>query len=154
MQLISSEQWAAYRQVINNASDTFNAEVITWKHLIKKLDYHGDDRYGNVAYEEISLNVLIAYNVYRVWPIDKLTDKGFLAKDSAVLIINKDYLRGLGYINTNGNFNFNPDMDRFIINGVLHKCMGDTEASQAHDDPLLEYIIVVREEVPTGTPSR
>ena len=28
--------------------------------------------------------------------------------------------------------------------------MGSTEASQAYDDPLLEYIIVVKDEVSTG----
>ena len=148
--LISSAQWAAFRQVINNASESFNAELITWKQLIKKLDYDGDDKYGNTEFASHNLKVLINYNVARVWPIDKLTEKGFLEKDSAVIILNKDYLRGLGYINTNGNFNFDAGLDRFLIKNILYKCMGSTEASQAYDDPLLEYIIVVKDEVSTG----
>ena len=148
--LISSAQWSAFRQVINNASESFNAELITWKQLTKKLDYDGDDKYGNTTYVSHSLNALINYNVFRVWPIDKLTEKGFLEKDSAVIILNKDYLRGLGYINANGNFNFDASLDRFLIKGILYKCFGNTEASQSHDDPLLEYIIVVKDEVATG----
>ena len=151
-ELLSAAQWQLFRQTINDASDTFNHEVIVWKHLVKKLSRHGDDRPGVETYEDRELNALLQYNAFRVWPIDKLTSTGLLDKDNCLIIINKDYLAGLGYINTNNNFDFNPDQDRFVIHGVQYKPWGDTYASQAYNDPLLQYIILIRDEHQTGRP--
>lgn len=150
MQLLSATQWASFRQAINAASDTFNNELIEWKHLTKKLDYFGDDRPGNVEFETISLLALIQYNAWNVLPTDRINADGVTDRESIVIILNKDYLRGLDYLDANGNFKFNPDHDRFVVKGVIYKNMGDTQTAQAYDDTLLQYIIALKDELETG----
>jgi len=150
MQLISANQWASFRQAINAASDTFNNELIEWKHLIKKLDYFGDDREGNTEFETIELLALIQYNAWNVLPTDRINVDGITDKDTIIIILNKDYLRGLDLLDTNGNFKFNPDFDRFVVKGVVFKNGGDTQTAQAYDDTLLQYIIAIKDELETG----
>jgi hypothetical protein len=148
--LISNAQWQIFRQTINNASATFNTANIIWKHLTKRLAFDGDDRPNTTDFEDIPLLALVQYNVFRVWPADKLTDQGKIQKDAVVVILNKDYLRDLGYINANGNFNYLPDYDRFWVDNKPYKEMGGSQASQALVDPLLIYLILAPEELDTG----
>lgn len=151
MDLLSIAQQAAFRQAINNASDTFNKQLIDWKHLVKKLDYYGDDRAGNTSYTTIPLRVLVEYNAWNVLPVDRLNTDGVTDKETIVLIFNKDYLRALGYVDTvNNRFTFDAAYDRFILNGITYKNLGDTPASQGFDDALLEYIICAKDETATG----
>ena len=148
--LLSTADWQLFRQTINNASATFNTADIIWKHLTKRLAFDGDDRPGTTTFTSITLKALVQYNVFRVWASDKLTSEGKAQKDAVVVIINKDYLRGLGYVNANGNFNYLPEYDRFVVDGRVYKEMGGSQASQANSDPLLVYLILAPDELETG----
>lgn len=147
--MLSNAQWAAYRQVINNASASFNAATIIWNKVSILLARDGDDA-SKPTYTQIPLKALIQYNVARTWPIDRSTDTGLINNQSIMIIFNKDYLAGLGYINANNNFDYDPGHDYFTHQGVDYKPMGDTPASQASDDPLLVFIICERARVKTG----
>lgn len=151
MSLIDSSIWHKYRQLINNASASFNNEDIIWHRLTIRLDRDGEDS-GNSpnSYQEITLKSLIQYNVFRTWPIDRSTDTGLINNQSIMIIFNKDYLNELGYINQNNNFDLNPDADFFTLHGVDYKPMGDTPAAQADNDPLLIFIICERMRVASG----
>jgi hypothetical protein len=148
-ELISEADWAAYRQIINDASDTFGQQPITWNVVTKRLAFSGDDRDPDTI-SHISLVGLCQYNVFKLWPNTKESDGGELDKESMAIILNKDYLRNLGYLNGDGNFNYNPEMDNFTINGEIYYPAGDTQVSQAFDDPLHIYIILKRTPTPTG----
>lgn len=148
MKLISPNTWGNFRALINSAHDTFNTKEIVWKKALNKLDRYGEDPTSITS--SVTLKVLINYNYMRTWPITFTTDSGELDRQSLQLLINKDYLRGLGFINAEGYFNYNPDLDRFIIDGLVHKAFGDTPISQAYKDDLLFAIVVKREETSTG----
>lgn len=147
--MLTTNQWAAYRQVINLASASFNNESIIWNRVSIKLDRDGDDA-NKPTFLPINLNALIQYNIYRTWPIDRSTDTGLIDNQSILIILNKDYLAGLGYITSNNNFDFNPSFDYFTVQGIDYKPMGDTPAGQAGDDPLLVFIVCERKRIETG----
>jgi hypothetical protein len=149
--MLTNAQWAAYRQVINAASLSFNQEVIIWNRASIKLDRDGDDTIKPTFFQQ-PLNALIQYNVARTWPIDKSTDTGLIDNQSVAIILNKDYLAGLGFINPSNNFDFDPGFDYFTVQGVNYKKMGDTPAAQAGDDPLLVYLICERMRVESAQP--
>lgn len=141
--MLSAQQWAAYRQVINNASASFNQEDVIWNRVSIKLDRDGDDA-SPPTFTTVNLKALIQYNVYRTWPINRSTDTGLVDNQSIMIILNKDYLAGLGYINSNNNFPFDLGFDYFTLHGLDYKPMGDLHASQAGDDPLFIHIICER----------
>ena len=149
--LLSTADWAAFRQAINDASATFNNESIIWKHLRVLLAYDGnDDNPDN--YEDIPLSVLVVYNVYPSWPIDKITEGGVTEKDSLNIIINRDYLSSLGRLNSEGMMDLNLSGDYFILKGINYRIMHDTQGAQAYNDPILQYITLVRDFPKTGIP--
>lgn len=148
-ELISSAEWAAYRQVINDASDTFGQQLITWNAVSKRLAFSGDERDSDeITY--ISLRGLCQYNIFKLWPNTKESDAGELDKESMAIILNKDYLNSLHYLNSQGNFIYNPETDTFTINGEKYYPAGDTQVAQTHEDPLHIYIILKRTPTPTG----
>lgn len=148
--LITDAQWATYRDLINSAGQTFNTEPVIWRRKIQNMDYHGEGMAK--VYNDITLLGLIQYNVLRVWPIQILTESGKMDNENCLLILNKDYLRGLGYLNANDYFTFDGGFDRFVIRGQTYQVRGDTEAAQEHNDPLLYYIILIREQLSTPGP--
>lgn len=149
--LIDSIIWAKYRQIINDASATFNNEILIWNRLSIRLDRDGEDASASAnSFNQINLNALLQYNIFRTWPIDKSTDTGMINNQSLLIIFNKDYLASLGYINANNNFDFDPGNDFFTIHGVDYKPMGDTPAGQADNDPLFIYIVCERMRVSSG----
>lgn len=150
MTAISSADWSTFRQHINAASASMFNQLVIWKHLTKKLDIDGDDRAGQESYTDTNLYGILSYNAWNVLPVSRLNVDGVIDRNGAVLIFNKDYLRGLGLINAAGNFHFDSVKDRFSINGIIFKPMGDTPVAQAYDDPLFQYIILSRDEVKTG----
>lgn len=150
MKLITDAQWKNFQDLIgSDAHDTFFQKVITWKRTLSTLDRFSEDNKDGTT-GEINLTVLLNYNYMRTWPITFASESGELDRQSIQMLISKSYLEELGYINTNGYFEYNPDLDRFIIDGLVHKPMGDTPISQASDGDLLFGIILKREETPTG----
>lgn len=146
--MLTSSQWASYRNIINQASEGFNKDQITWHRFIRNLPRYGEE--GSDRYEDIVLNCLISYNIFRTWPMTKETTSGSIDKENIVVIINKDYLSNLGYLNTNGFLQMDPGKDTFIHRGIKYRAAGETEVSQAGDDPLMFYIVLSREQSNTG----
>ena len=66
-------------------------------------------------------------------------------------ILNLKYLRDNGWLNSNGNFDYDVSMDRFIHDGIIYKSTGETKICQAQDEPLLVMLILKREEINTGS---
>lgn len=148
--MLTTAQWASYRQVINAASASFNQQSIIWHRVNVKLDRQGDDSV-KPTYTPIELKVLIQYNVFRTWPIDIPTDTGAIDGQSVMIFLNKDYLQANGYLDANNNFDYNADFDFFEIHGILYKKMGDLHGGQAGNDPVMFLIICERVRDNTNT---
>lgn len=149
VELISDSNWAAFRQAINSASQTFNKQVITWHKHNKKLSYDGNEN-NPIGYTDVTLLGLIQYNVYKLWPNGKESESGEVDKTSMALILNKDYLAELGYTNSNGYFSYSPEFDYFTVEGIDYYPSGETPAAQSETDPLLVYVILKRTPLKTG----
>lgn len=150
--MISKKIWDNYKKVINSASDTFNQSTVIWKRSLGGLDRFGEDN-STERFEEIVLFHLADYNKNRIWPITHYTETGELDHQTEVLIFNLNYLNGLGYLNENGNFIFQPDTDRFIHKGIIWKCSGLTPLAQAADEDLLLQAILQKDPVATSKPT-
>jgi len=150
MNAISDAQWAIYKNIIDNAHNFFNQDIITWVRISHGLQRWGEDDVAIDKTFSTNLKCLINYNVYRSWPMSKESEGGVMDKESILVILNKEYLNGLGYINANGNFDFDPGKDYFLHQGQKLRASGETPAAQAKDNPLLVYIILKRMETDTG----
>lgn len=150
--LIPDSTWANYESIINGIHEDFNQDDVTWKRSRGGIDRDGEDN-STERFSSITLKALFQYNAARVWPLTRFTDGGLLDKESEVIILNLKYLNDLGYINANGNFDYNQDSDRFIHKGITYKSTGDTPLSQAKDKPLLFMIILTRDSLPTAKDS-
>jgi hypothetical protein len=148
MDLLGAQAWSDYKALMRDAHDTFAQKDMIWKRLKSTLDRYGEDSDDN-GYDIITLKVLINYNYMRSWPITFQTETGGLDRQSVQILINKDYLRELGYINGNGFFEYDPVLDVFIIDGLKHVPFGDTPASQIQDDDVFITLILKRDESPT-----
>lgn len=148
MDLLGNELRQKFRDTMKSAHDTFNKKVIIWRRLKSRMNVNGEDNTIN-GYDNISLSVLINYNYMRSWPITNRTESGDLDRQSMQILINKDYLRDLGYLNADGYFQYDPSQDRFVIDGLVHQPMGDTPTSQNGEDDILCTLVVKREEAIT-----
>ena len=149
--MLTPAQWQSYRNVINQAMESFAQDTVTWKRYTRGFQRYGEDDPANEIYTDITLNVLISYNIFRTWPMTDETAAGALDKESIVMILNKDYLQDNGYLNSDGFFDMNPGQDQFIHRGIKYRSAGETEVGQAGNNPLLVYIILTRENTPTAT---
>ena len=149
--MLTPAQWAQYRNVIDSASESFNQDVVTWYRHNRSYQRYGEDDSGNEHYDTIFLDTLIAYNIFRTWPMTKESMGGSLDAENIVMILNKTYLEDLGYLNASGFFDMNPGKDYFIHRGIEYRSAGETEVSQAGGIVLMFYIVLSREETPTGS---
>ena len=147
---ISKAQWQVYKDIINNAHNIFNKDIVTWRRLITGLQPFGEDDPSLNGTEDIQLETLITYNIFRTWPITQNTPDGVLDRENIVLMFTKKYLSDLGYLNSDGYFHFDPGKDLFIHHGQEYRAMGETPISQAYDDALHIYIILIRQKTQTG----
>lgn len=147
--LIPDSVWANYEDIINGIHEDFNQDDVIWERSRGGIDRDGEDN-KTERFTNITLKALFQYNQTRVWPLTRFQEAGLLDKESEVIILNIKYLRDLGYINANGNFDYNQDSDRFVHKGIRYKSTGDTPLSQAKDKPLLVMIILTRESLPTA----
>lgn len=145
--MISDAMWAKYASIIDNFHDDANQQTVIWKRTISTRD-----RFGiKTTDEEIELKALIQYNFFRNWPINRITTSGEVDKESMLMYLNVEYLRENNYLTNENQFIFNQGYDRFIVEGIPYKPMGDSKAAQAKDKTLLVFIILQREEVSTTT---
>lgn len=82
---------------------------------------------------------------FRNWPINKATVSGELDDENLSILISKNYIEQIGYLNQEGYWNFNWSEDRFVINGIVYKPSGDTQVSQAKDEALVFLVILKRD---------
>lgn len=148
---ISDLQWDIYKKIINDAHEDFNQDTITWVRQLHSMPRYGEDE-GNRSTGNITLKCLNAYNFFRTWPMTDESVAGKIDKESQVVMLNKEYLNGLGYLTVDGNFDFDPGADYFIFQGQKLTAAGETPLSQAYDDPLHIMLILKREPTPTGSP--
>lgn len=145
---INQVQWAKYRQLMLDAHESFNGNNLTWKRKTAGISRFGEDPV--YTFSDINLKVLVQGNYFRNWPITQTTESGEIDKENVLVLINKDYLSGLGYLTSNGYFNFNPGEDRFILEGLKYKAFGDSTVSFDYNSSIHIAIILKREETATA----
>lgn len=149
MAYMTPEQWAEYEEVINNwQTDAFQQTIFLRKHVTIR-DYDGEDH--NQRFEDIPLKGLLQYNYFRAWPVNAIKDSGEIDKESMVVFFNIKYLKDNNLADANGQFLFDRGYDRFVLNGLVYKAMGDTQVAQSSTNPLFVFIVLKREELDTGT---
>lgn len=143
--------WTPFNNAINNlAFELFFQETLIWNRLVENVDFHGENE--SPEYEQVTLKCLVGYNDFRTWPMDRVNESGSIDMQNLYIILNKQYLRDLGYLNDNDYFSFNSQNDYFILRGIHYEDSGDTDVSQAGDIPLLFFLILKRREYETGSP--
>lgn len=106
--------------------------------------YGEDDSYN---FDNIEIEVLIGYNYYRTWPINRNTAAGELDTQNQVIWISKRYLEENGWMNEEGYWAMDRVMDRFVLDGITYKASGDTTMTQAKDQSVLFFLVLKREEI-------
>jgi len=147
--MLTPAQWQSYKDIVNQASESFNQETVTWYRLARNFQRYGED--NGPVYDQRSLPCLISYNVFRVWPMTKETDSGALDQESLVMMLNIQQMSDLGYLNAAGFLDMDPGQDYFVHMGLEYRAAGETPVSQAGDEPLHIYVILKRMDTPTGT---
>ena len=148
--MLTTAQWDQYKSVIDLASESFNQDIITWRRHTRGFQRHGEDTIANEVYTDIPLNSLVGYNIFRTWPMTKESIGGSLDAENIVMILNKQYLSDLSYLNADGFFAMDPGKDSFIHRGIEYRASGETEVAHAGPHTLMFYIVLSREETPTG----
>lgn len=153
MQLISDADWNDYKSLIgNDAFDTFGQATIIWR----RAKSPGIDRFkedgATSNTEDIPLKCLVNYNYMRSWPITSFAtgESGELNEQSIQVLFSKNYLQSLGYVNADGLFSYLPDFDRFLLDGLIRKPVGDSSVSQAKDGSMIFEVIMVEQSTKTG----
>lgn len=142
--MVLNHSWNRYKKIITDFLDwDAGRQTITWaKHVNQYLDHAEDD---SPRYYNIPIKALCYYNAFRNWPINKATVSGELDDENLSILISKNYIEQIGYLNQEGYWNFNWSEDRFIINGIVYKPSGDTQVSQAKDEALVFLVILKRD---------
>lgn len=149
MGFLTAADWQEYKDILNEFHlDDSNLQDVVWQRLVTNLSRFGED--DNEVRTNLLIKGLVQYNYFKSWPTNQTTVSGEVDKESLMLWLNIDYLSTNGWLTSNGQFNFRPGEDRFIIRGELYKALGDSQAAQASDEPLLVFIILKREETETG----
>jgi len=150
MNVIGATNWTEFKRIINeDAFDTFFQDTIIWRRSLGGIDRFMEDKLTE-RFTDITLKCLIQYNHFRVWPTNVTTVSGELDRQNVVILLNLKYLLDLGYVNANGNFNYDAAADRFVLDGMILKSAGDTKISQAFDEPLLFQLNLSKEETDTS----
>lgn len=143
---ISDNVWARYGSIITEFIDNdAGKQTIIWKRAITQPQLFGEDNKGKF-YPDLEIDVLLAYNFFRAWPINKATTSGELDNQNCVIWISLERLKKLEMLNEEGYPLIDYALDRFVIKGKVYKSSGDTDVAQAKDKSLLFTIILKREE--------
>lgn len=141
---VSDAAWAKYKRVVTDFLDKDSGkQVITWAKHANQMLSHGEDYLPQ--YYNIQIEALCYYNAFRNWPINKSSVSGELDDENLSIMISKNQIKKLGYLNENGYWDFNWVEDKFIINGITYRPTGDTQIAQAKDEALLFLIILKRD---------
>ena len=149
MAFLTAADWQDYEDCINEFSmEDSHVQDVIWQRLATNLSRWGED--DNVVRTNQLINGLAQYNYFKSWPTNQTTVSGEIDKESLLLWLNIKYLTDNGWMTANGQFNFRPGEDRFVIRGEVYKALGDSQAAQAKDKPLEIFIVLKKEETDTG----
>lgn len=141
---VSNKVWDNYKKIITNFLDIdAGRQTITWAKAVDQLLSHGED--STPKYYNIPIEALCYYNSFRNWPINKATISGELDDENLSILISKSYIEQIGYLTSEGYWDFNWSEDRFVINGIIYKPSGDTQVAQAKDEALVFLVILKRD---------
>lgn len=147
---IGKKQWQRFIGAINKVSNDFNSKEITWLRFTPTITEFNEDQDAGGTYTPVKLLVLQNHNYMRTWPINRITTNGEVDKQSIQLYINKKYLKDNGYLTPSNNLDYQPDYDRFILDGITYKPIGDGSASQADGIDMHFLLVLKREEFTTS----
>lgn len=141
---VLNKVWDNYKKIITNFLDIdAGRQTITWAKAVDQLLSHGED--STPKYYNIPIEALCYYNSFRNWPINKATISGELDDENLSILISKSYIEQIGYLTSEGYWDFNWSEDRFVINGIIYKPSGDTQVAQAKDEALVFLVILKRD---------
>ena len=144
-QLIPDSVWSVYKKVINDFVEVdAGKQPILWRKYVNQPLPFGED--SGQQYMDITIDVLVGYNSYRTWPINKGTTTGELDNQNMAIYISARVLSEIGQLTPEGYMDFDRANDRFKIQGITYKSSGDTMVSQAKDEALLFMVVLKREE--------
>lgn len=146
---VNQGQWDEYSNILNKFNNSVAKKKITFRKFRRTLSQFKED-IDPTKYDDITLECLINYNYLRTWPATVTSEAGELDRDSMQVLFNKKYLQSMGLLTVNTNLDYNPDYDRFIVDGQIKKAMGNTAASQAGSEDILYTLILKNEEIDTG----
>lgn len=149
MAFLSQTDWDLYKAIIDEFHEDVNQEPITWRKYVNVIDRYGEDK-DPKNFQDIPLLGLVQYNYFRSWPINKAMVAGKVDKESVLVYFNTQYLIDSNHTNVNDLLAFDPGKDLFIIKGLIYKSFGESQVAQAKDKTLLQFLILKREEIPTG----
>lgn len=143
--IIPDSVWTHYKNIVSDFIDNdAGKQPIVWKRYNSNLLLYGED--SGETYDNIPLDVLVGYNSFRTWPINRATTSGELDSQNLAIWVSAKLLKSRGFLNSSGYWEFNRSLDRFIINGIEYKSSGDTQVAQAKDEALLFMVVLKREE--------
>lgn len=141
---VPNKSWDRYKKIITDFLDIdAGRQTIIWAKHVNQMLSHAEDTIP--YYYNIPIEALCYYNFFRNWPINKSTPSGELDDENLSILISSDFIRKIGYLNSEGYFDFNWEQDRFVINGIVYKPSGDTQVAQAKDQALVFQIILKRD---------
>jgi len=149
MAFLTPADWQDYKDCINefNLEDSHLQDIV-WRRLVTNLSRWGED--DNEVRTDLLIKGLVQYNYFKSWPTNQTTVSGEIDKESLLIWLNVKYLSDNGWLTPAGQYIFRPGEDRFIIRGEVYKALGDSQAAQAHDEPLEVFIVLKKEETETG----
>ncbi len=146
--IIDTATWQSYKNVINTFHKSVGKQTIIWRRLVANVDRYGE---GNSKVTvDTPMEVLMGYNDGRTWPTNRLDQQGIRDEESLWLYLNIEHLREQGFLTPNNYLDFNPGLDRFIVQGVEYLGMGDISSSQTDTDPLYILLVLKRDENEVG----
>lgn len=147
MKRIPNIKWDQYRKIISDfVEEDAGKKMITWRRYREVPTLFGEDQRVE-PFNDIQIEVLVAYNTFRTWPYQGETVSGEWDLRDAAIYISKNYLKEHNLINSEGYMKIDSVRDRFIIDGITYRTAGDTAAAQASDQDILMMVIIQREEV-------
>lgn len=149
---ISKATWAKFKSIHLDFFKNIAGRKILWKRMSTNWDRFGEG--DSKIFKDIELLAIIGYNDFKTWPTSIMTETGILENSSMYILLNREYLKKRKLINSNGNFDFDPINDRFIIDGIIYRPSGDTNISLAYNDPMYYMVILTRETIKTGNNPR
>lgn len=142
--LVPNKSWDRYKRIISTFMDKdAGRQSIIWAKNVDQLLTHGEDYIPK--YYRIEIEALCFYNAFRNWPINKATVSGELDEENLSILVTREYIESIGYLNKDGYWDFDWSKDRFVINGQVYKPSGDTQVSQAKDQALVFMVILKRD---------